>query len=499
MKLISIPVIILLFTPVLLSQQYIERQISSGLDACYNFNWEQSDQIFQNLIEKYPDDPRGYQFKSSIYLWYYLGGKDKDNLDEFENYSDLALKKGEAITDKDENNEMALYCLGACYNYRAIAFGKAGNFLDAAWATKKSESYLSKVLELNPHRYDAYLGLGLYNFAVAQIPSAFKWALNLVGISGNKETGVKYIEMAAENGNYAKVEAQYYLAQINMDFLIDYESSAAILKRLVKRYPKNILFIYSYAVLQMRQRNLSQAEILLDRVIKANDRRFNQITSFSYFLKGDINFRNNKPDSAKTYYLHFLNEAEDNDYTGIASYRIAICYEVTGDREEAVKYFQKAQTGNMDLDDDIYAKRKGEIYAGRSLSSSELNLIFDYNLIEAGKYKAAYDSITSLLPSIQAPKIRAEALLYKSDAAYYMGNYQESIELAEQALDGDQSNEKWIIPYCYYNIARANKKIGNLEEVKLNSEKAEEENNYDYQNKLKNLLYPLQEDSIKIK
>lgn len=497
MKLIFIPVIILLFTPLLLSQQYIDKQISSGLDACYNFNWEQADIIFQHLIEKYPDDPRGYHFKSSINLWYYLGGKDKNDLVEFEKYSDLALSKCETILDKNENNEMALYIMGANYNYRAIAFGKAGNFLDAAWATKKSESNLSKVIELNPHNYDAYLGLGLYNFAIAQIPSAFKWALNLVGISGNKETGVKYIETAAENGNFAKVEAQYYLAQINMDFLTDYESSAALLKKLVKRYPKNILFIYSYAVLQMRERNLFLADNLLGKVIKAKDNRFSQITSFSYFLKGDINFRNNNPDSAISYYLHFLNEAQDNDYTGIASYRIAICYESMGNREEAIKYFNKAQTGNMDLDDDIFAKRKGEIYAGRSLSSSELHLVFDYNLIESGKYKAAYDSITSLFPLIQAPKIKSEALLYKSEAAYYMGNYQESIDLAKQALQEDQSNEKWIVPYCYYYIAIANKKLGKFEEAKLNSEKAEEENNYDYQNKLKNLLYPLQEDSVR--
>lgn len=497
MKLFFIPAFILIFTTNLFCNQDIEKQILKGLEACYNFNWDQADQTFQNLIERYPDDPRGYHFESSIYLWYYLGGKEKDDLDEFEKYSDLALSKGEALVDQNEKNEMALYILGANYSYRAIAFGKAGNFLDAAWATKKAESFLSKVIELNPQRTDAYLGLGLYNFAVAQIPPAFKWALNLVGISGDKDVGVKYIENAAENGIYSKVEAKYYLAQIEMDFLTDYESSAAILKKLVRKYPQNILFSYSYAVLLIKERRLTDANSLLNKVIKANNKQFNQITSLSYFLKGDINFRNNKLDSAKTYYLNFLDNAEDNDYTGIASYRLAICYESTSDREDAVKYFEKAQTGNMDLDDDNYAKRKGEIYAKRTLSPSELNLIFYSNMIEAGRYKTAYDSITDLIPTIVSPKIKAEALLYKSEAAYYMGNYQESIDLAQDALSLDPSNEKWIVPFSYYYIARADKKLGNPEEAKSNSEKASEENNYDYQNKLKNLLYPFQEDSLK--
>ncbi len=497
MKVILTLCLLFVFSFLMSGQQEIERQIYKGLDACYNFDWEQADHTFKRLIEKYPDDPRGYHFESSIYLWYYLGGKNKNDLDTFETFSDEAIEKAEAILEKNEKSEIALYFLGANYCYRAIAFGTAGSFLDAAWATKKSETFLSKLLEINAGRTDAYLGLGLYNFAIAHIPSAFKWALNLVGISGDKDTGVKYIEMAAENGNYTRVEAQYYLAQIEMDFLIDYESSAALLKRLVKKYPRNLFFNYSYAVLLMKQRKLTEADKFLNKVIRYGNNQFSQISSFSYFLKGDVNFRNSNLDSAITYYLHFLENAEANDYTGIAAYRLGLCYEADGNRETAVKYFEKAQNGNMDLDDDIYAKRKSELYLKRTLSPTEMSLVFISNMIEAGKYKAAYDSVSSILPDIRAEKLRAEALLYKSDAAFYMGNYQESAELASQVLGLDSSNEKWVIPFSYYNLARANKKLGNTEIVKPNAEKADEENDYDYQNKLRNLLYPLMEDPAK--
>lgn len=494
MRSILIAICIFVLSSLLYGQQEIEKQILKGLDACYNFNWDRADNVFKGLIAKYPEDPRGYHFESSIYLWYYLGGKDNNDLDTFEVYSDYALEKAETMINQNEKNETALYILGANYNYRAIAFGRAGNFLDAAWATKKSESFLSRLLEINPGRTDAYLGLGLYNFAIAQIPPAFKWALNLVGISGHKDIGVRYIETAAENGKYSKVEAQYYLAQIEMDFLVDYESSAAILKKLVKRYPRNLLFNYSYAVLLMKQRKLTEADKFLDKVIKAGNIQFNQITSLSYFLKGDINFRNNDTDSAKTYYLQFLESAKDKDYTGIAAYRLAICYEMEGNREEAVKYFERSQNGNMDLDDDIYAKQKGELFEKRTPTPAELNLIFISNMIEAGKYKAAYDSVNTFLPLIQDNLLRAEAFLYKSEAAYFMGNYLESINLADQVIESDSSGENWVIPFSYYYLARANKKLGNTEAVKLNADKAGEENNYDYQNKLKNLLYPLQED-----
>jgi len=78
-----------------------------------------------------------------------------------------------------------------------------------------------------------------------------------------------------------------------------------------------------------------------------------------------------------------------------------------------------------------------------------------------------------------------------------MGNFQESIELADEVISLDSSNEKWVIPFSYYYLARANKKLGNQQAVKQYAEKADDENNYDYQNRLKNLLYPFQEDSLK--
>ena len=75
-----------------------------------------------------------------------------------------------------------------------------------------------------------------------------------------------------------------------------------------------------------------------------------------------------------------------------------------------------------------------------------------------------------------------------------MGNYQESAELAGQVPEMDSSNEKWVIPFAYYYLAKANKKLGNQDAVKLNVQKADDENNYDYQNKLRNLLYPIEEE-----
>jgi hypothetical protein len=487
--------------------QQMEKLISKGLEYNYNFNFEEAKEIFETIIDEYPEDPRGYHYLSSTYLWYYLSNKNEHDFNNFVSYADISIDKAKAVLDENSSNENILYTLGNTYSYRAIAFAKAGNYLDAAWASKKSESYLSDLIELNPKFYDAYLGLGLYNFAIGQIPSALKWALNLAGFSGDKDTGIKYIKTAAAKGNISKIEAHYYLSQIYSEILFKYDSAAVFLKKLVLKYPGNILFNYSYSVLEMKKRNLDAAEKGLLKIIQndsaddtsgiANGKKFKQLISLSNFLLGDIFYRRNMFDSAKYYYRKFIDSGGENDYKGIAGLRLGLCYELTGERENAVKYFKFTNKGNMDIDDDIFAKRKGTIYSSRTLDKNEIHLINAANLIDNGQYSAAFDSLASLFISEKNEPLKAEVALYLSETSFHLGNYNESLEFAETVGKLSCGNEKWIKPFADYYAARANHKLGNDLAAKNLIDEADNYTDYDYQNKLKNMLYSL-ETSINI-
>jgi len=136
-------------------------------------------------------------------------------------------------------------------------------------------------------------------------------------------------------------------------------------------------------------------------------------------------------DSAKYYYQKFIDTGIENDYKGIAYFRLGLCYELTGDRDNAVKNFKFTAKGNMDIDDDIYARRKGEIYSSRTLDQNEIYLITSFNLIENRNYSAARDSLLILFAREKSEPLKAETALYLSEAAYYLGNYSESLESAQ--------------------------------------------------------------------
>ena len=55
----------------LLAQQALNRAIKRGLDLEYNFKWKNAEDVFQSIVQKYPNDPRGYHYQASIYLWKY--------------------------------------------------------------------------------------------------------------------------------------------------------------------------------------------------------------------------------------------------------------------------------------------------------------------------------------------------------------------------------------------------------------------------------------------
>jgi tetratricopeptide (TPR) repeat protein len=494
---IFIPLLLILsFLAQNLQAQYsIARTVRKGLEFGYDFYWDKAEKTYKSIIQKYPNDPRGYHYEASIYFWDYLSSQDKKSYNNFISYSDTAIDKAKAFLDKNPNNIDILYVLGTDYSYRTLVFAKAEKFLDAVWASKKSESNLSKALEIDSSYYDAYLGLGLYYFGVGQIPSSFRWALNLAGIHGDKKLGLKYIKKAANNGNLAKVEAEFFYSQILTDYKFEYEQASRYLQTLTTRYPGNLLFSYSSGVLDIKRKKLNDAERVLNKVVNSKDESFKQIISFSNFLLGDINFKKNQFDAAKDYYSTFISSSTSKDYKGIAYFRMGLCYELTGDRNSAVKYYNLCDKGNMDIEDDIYAKREGIIFSGRTMAANEMDLVKFSNMIENGRFKAAIDSLLDLLERAKTDRLKALVNLYLSDASYHLGRYNESLNYALAAKALDCAEEKWVKPYACYYAARANNKIGNDSEVTKFADDADGYSNFDYQKKLNNLLSAIKDEN----
>lgn len=461
-------------------------KLNEGIQSVYNFEFDKADMIFSAILKKNPNDLFANHFSATLSFWKYFGSNKQKYLNEFLQQSDLTIAKAEENLSDNPQNKETLFILGAAYSYRAIAYGKAEKFLDMIWASKKSNSYLEDVLEIDSSYYDAYLGIGLIKFALSQVPSGFKWALSMIGFDGDSEKGLSYLKICAAKGNFSRVEAEYYLSQLYAEFYFDYDKSKKHLVKLNQQFPGNLLFNYSLAVIEIKNRNLNSAENILLALVKRKNHEFEQLLALSKFLLADVYFYENNFAKAKDLYLDFLSETKEKNYSGIANYRIAICSEFLD--EPASNYYKAAQKGNEMLDDDFYAKKKSEIYLKRSISEIEKSLIFISNLLEQKKYDAAIDSLTGILNRNGSTTLQGQIFLLLSETYYFQNDFDSALVFAQKAIGEKSKSESWVSPFAYYFASAACLKKADVEKAKYYYGKVDDFSGCFYENKLKSML-----------
>jgi hypothetical protein len=471
----------------LIAQSKIKNKISYGLDALYNFNFKTAEKNFNDIIKNYPQNSAGYHYKSLSYLWYFLDSKDETDFDYFFAYTDTAIEKAKSILDKDTTDEFTLYILGSVYANRTFAFTREENYFDAVFAASKFYSYFNELLDEDSLYYDAFMGKGLYNFAISQAPQTWSWAIKISGMTGDKKLGLKYLETAAKKGDLSKVDAQFYLSQIYAEFLLKYPEAQRILDNLTFRFPNNLLFQYSLANLYLKKYDLYSASRKYKSIVSSKDTNFLQLKNYAGLALGDIAYSKDEFTTAQEYYKNFLELSIDKHYKGITALKLGLSYLFEGDSISALLFFDITSEGNNDLDEDAFAKVKGRQYLNKLPSKSELKLILIKNLIDAGKFAVAIDSLQDFVQSPVSDTLRAEAILYLSEANYNLGRYKKSREYALAIFNFDDC-ELWVKPFACYYAARASKELNNIIDAKLFIDYAANFKNYFFENKLRDRL-----------
>jgi tetratricopeptide (TPR) repeat protein len=207
---------------------------------------------------------------------------------------------------------------------------------------------------------------------------------------------------------------------------------------------------------------------------------------------GNVLFSRNMYDSAATFYKMFLENAINNDYKGITNLKLGLCYELNGDRNEAIKFYEKASDGNSDIEEDLYAERKMDEYLEIKINHQNIKLIHYSNLIKQSRYGLAKDSLLNFVKHKDLTKEQmAEAYMYLSEISYYQKRHKESLDFAVTALKIEIENEKWIHAYAHYYAAWASFYLKNYIDAQLFLLQIEEMEEFDFSNSMLNKVYSL--------
>jgi hypothetical protein len=206
-----------------------------GTITSYNLEYDQAIADYTRLIQQNPDDPIPYYDLASAHQYkemYRLGLLDSSALGQDNRFLhgqrpnadpgartrlldtlDRGRHTAETALSYDSRNALALYALCTDYALRATY----EFMVEKAWFTalrsgSKSRGYCEQAHRLNTQLVDAYLVLGVYEYAIGSLPLSVRMFAAIGGMYGNTKKGLEYVSRVAREVNYDRDAARALLA-----------------------------------------------------------------------------------------------------------------------------------------------------------------------------------------------------------------------------------------------------------------------------------------------
>jgi hypothetical protein len=213
-----------------------EPTLDQAVERLYNFDFRSTHEILDRYIAAHPQDPQGYAFRASAYLFYELDrlGVLEGEFLSSDNWAYDKKKKpipdpairdrflqalretdtlGQAALKADPADKGALFALsieqGVTADYMALIDKKQ---LGSLSPSKRSNSYAQQLLRADPKYYDAYLTAGFSEYMIASLPFFVRWFVHFDNVTANKEQGKQHLELTAREGHYFRPFAKILLS-----------------------------------------------------------------------------------------------------------------------------------------------------------------------------------------------------------------------------------------------------------------------------------------------
>lgn len=201
----------------------------------YELKFPAARAVFYTYIADHPADPMGQVSLAASYLFEefneygvftssfflnnekLLGGIPDPGNDPYRQAfleaNSRAREMAQSLLNNNPNDPTGLFVItlanGMEADYDALI---AKRDMDSLLLLRETQKSARKLLAVNPHADDAYLALGAANYIIGCLPAYKRFFLRLGGIRGNRQLGMRQLELAAKGGHYLKPFAKVMLA-----------------------------------------------------------------------------------------------------------------------------------------------------------------------------------------------------------------------------------------------------------------------------------------------
>lgn len=350
---------------------------ATAIDRHYNLEYDAAIQAFEKIVSRHPSDPFALNHLISSLLVRELYRMGAMNTGEYTNDSFIgnahrpadptvktrikelvaqAEKIEEAELSRNPNNVDMLYARGVT----RAQFSLYTALIERAWFSSLRNAVGARrdherVLELDPHYTDAQLVVGTHNYVTGSLSFAVKVAVALVGLSGDKEKGIRYLYEAYRGNGEASVDAGMVLL-VFLRREHRYNEALEIAAAVAPRFPRNFLLPLEQGNLLRASGKLDQAEQQY-RLVWQNGRE-GKYGNLHYELAalalGDLLRSQKKYAAAAAAYDQVASVAgADPEYLQKANLGAGEMYDQLQNRDQAVKKYEAVvavNSGNAEAD-----------------------------------------------------------------------------------------------------------------------------------------------------
>ncbi len=470
-----------------------DTRLRKAIDLVFNFKFKEAEETLLELSEQNKTDARPLLYLSNIYVWKFIGDREKNDFEKFENYSKQTITRAENQLKRNPNDLWSYYSLSSVYGYRALMLFMNRDFIDGLWAVRKSISWTNDLIAVNPEFYDGYLWRGVFYFSLHQVPSAFRGLLSIVGFKGDIKQGLRDIQLVSRKGDLAKVEADYFLSQFYSSSLNDNQRAYELLKDLATKFPDNELFVYSTAVELIKLHKIDDAEKLLYRIVKNKSVEIDAIRELSNFLIGDCAFYNNNFSTAISNYESFVSDYNQNQYKPTAYFRSGVSSYFLNDKQQAKNYFEKSISLESRVSEDKFHQRYAKKILSSNFDEKLLKLFYGWNFLRAGKFESAISIFDEILNSNSNSDLKIVASYLKGLSYFKLNDSTNAKRVLRETLKFNTKDEMWAKAFANLYLARIEFNSKNYQSAENYISRIMDLSDFDFESSVKSQAKNLQE------
>ena len=234
----------------------------TAFDHFYNLDYDRAVPEFEQILARHPDDPFAVNHLLTAVLFRELYRIGALNSGDYANDSfvhaprrpadpkvqqrikglvNRALDLEEKRLNMNSTDVDALYTRGVT---RAV-FSTYTALVERAWFSALRNAVGARhdhehVLELAPNDVQPKLIVGAHNYVIGSLPWGVKAAASIIGLGGNKDKGIEYLQQCAAGDGETSVDAKILLV-VFLRREHRQQEALPIARDLIASYPRNML------------------------------------------------------------------------------------------------------------------------------------------------------------------------------------------------------------------------------------------------------------------